>query len=417
MDRIDTDVLVIGAGPAGACAASLLVRQGHRVLCLDRDRFPRFVIGESLLTRCNDLLAESGLLPAVESRRYMVKRGALFLQGDQRSRVWFANGLPGDQPSTFQVPRDDFDQALATAARAMGVDVRFGMQIEAVDASPGACASRVTDLESGEGIEVRSRFVLDCSGYGRVLPRLFDLEKPAQLPPRTAVFSHYEGDVREEGIHEGDIWIVIHPWGGWMWVIPFSNGRTSIGIVADPEVIERVPGSDRDKLSAFIRSDPAVAERFARAAQVLDTRRLHGWSKKVTRWHGPGWAVAGNAGDFLDPVFSSGVLLALESASLAARGVDRALRGEPFDWMGDYEDRMAVAVRVFKAFVESWYRGELPRIFFATTQANSLRRMVTSILAGYCLNEQNVLVRDPEAGLGRLYEAIEKIAARRSAPA
>ncbi|MCK6528541.1 tryptophan 7-halogenase [Myxococcota bacterium] len=414
---LEVDVLVIGAGPAGSCAAALLVQRGWSVLCLEREVFPRFVIGESLLTRCNDLLAGAGLLEAVRARGYMVKGGATFVQGGSRERVRFADGLAGDQPATWQVPRDDFDQALATRARALGADVRFAHRVDAVEPGPDRQAVEATDLETGRGLSVRARFVLDCSGYGRVLPRLWGLEAPPRQAPRTAIFSHFEGDEREAGPAEGDIWVVTHPRGIWMWVIPFSNGRTSIGAVGDPALFEAMPGTDRDRLAALMASEADVARRTARAVPVLPTRRLSAWSKAVTRWWGPGWAVAGNAGDFLDPVFSSGVMLALETATLAAGGVHLTLRGEAFDWEREYEARVHKGIGVFRAFVDSWYRGDLGRIVAAPAKGESFQRMVTSILAGYCFNEDNPLVRDPEGGLRRLAEFVDRAAARTTGPA
>ena len=128
-----TDVLVIGAGPAGSVAGAALTRAGHSVVCLEGGYFPRHLIGESLLPRCNQLLDQVGMLAAVQSRGYMIKSGALFLKDAQRERFCFADGLEGDPPSSFQVPRDDFDQTLAVAARRAGVDLRFGQRVEGVE--------------------------------------------------------------------------------------------------------------------------------------------------------------------------------------------------------------------------------------------------------------------------------------------
>src|SRR5215510_2265269 len=194
---MDPDVLIIGAGPAGSVAGSLLARQCHRVITLAAGTLPRFQIGESLLPRSNDILADAGLLDAVDARRYQPKNAALFLDGERRERFCFADVFPGQRTQTFQLP---------------------------------------------------TRFVLDCSGYGRVLPRLLGLEKPSEIPPRVALFTWVEGDDRPPGDLEGDIWICIHPRGAWGWIIPFSNGRTSVGLVMPQADYDSVSGCDRDRL-------------------------------------------------------------------------------------------------------------------------------------------------------------------------
>jgi len=266
------DVLIIGAGPAGSLAGAALARQGRRVRCLERDYFPRQVIGESLLPRCNELLERAGMLEAVEARGYTIKRGATFLRNDEAARFTFSEGLSGDRPTTFQVPRDDFDTTLSTAARHAGVDLRFGQQVDAVEFDADGATVLATDLECGKSYETAARFVLDCSGYGRVLPRLLDLETPASLPARVAGYCHVENDERPQDDTNGDIWICIHPRNGWIWIIPFSNGRTSVGFTCDRDFWDSRPGSPREKLFAFLREEPNAARRLAVAAPVTPTR-------------------------------------------------------------------------------------------------------------------------------------------------
>jgi flavin-dependent dehydrogenase len=396
---IDADVLIIGAGPAGSIAGALLARRGRHVITLEAGTLPRFQIGESLLPRCNDLLAAAGLLDAVIARRYQPKRGALFLDGAQRERISFADVFPGQATQTFQVPRDDFDQTLSTAARGMGVDVRYNHRVEAVELRDDSVCLTVLDVESDRRLELRASFLLDCSGYGRVLPRLFSLEKPSEVPPRLALFTWVEGDQRPPGDEEGDIWVCVHPRSSWGWIIPFSNGRTSVGLVMPRSDYDGVAGCDRDRLFELLKEDPNVHERLKGAVPVLRTTKLQGWAAAVTRFHGPRWAVTGNASEFLDPVFSSGVTLALESSSLAATLVDRTLSGEAIDWNEDYDIPMGRAVGVFKAFVRSWYEGDLRRIIFGPKRNAGIQQAITAILGGYVRDQNNPLVRDPEKTL------------------
>ncbi|MBK7862560.1 MAG: tryptophan 7-halogenase [Archangiaceae bacterium] len=394
-----TDVLVIGAGPAGSVASALLARAGKQVLCLEAGTFPRFQIGESLLPRCNDILIEAGLFEAVKARRFQEKPAALFLDGPHRERFSFAEMFPGQQPSALQVVRSDFDQTLATAARQQGAQVRYQQRVEAVELKGSDSMTQVTDLETGQRYTVEAKKVLDCSGYGRVLPRLFALESKPSLGPRCALFNHFEGDLRPAGPEQGDIWITVHPRGPWGWVIPFSNGRTSVGMVGDRAVLEGAGSNDAERLAALMASDPNVMLRLKDAVPTLKTGRLEGWSASVSRFHGPGWAVCGNASEFLDPVFSSGVTLALESASRAAELTLEELSGGQADWERDYTQPMGRAVGVFRVFVHSWYSGALQKILLHEKKNPMIKRSITAVLGGYVLDEKNPFVRDTQGTL------------------
>jgi len=401
-----TDALVIGAGPAGSAAAVALRARGYRVICLERGNFPRQIVGESLLPRTCDLLAELGLLEAVERRGYMVKKAAYFLRGTERERFSFADGLPGDRPTTFQVPRDDFDQTLATEARRQGVDLRFGHEVLQVEPTDTEVTAVVKDLWRNETHEIRARWLLDCSGYGRVLARLLALDEPSGLQGRVACFTHFEGDLRPETDVEGDIWVCCHPQQGWLWLIPFSNGRTSVGMVCDPGHWDSLEGEPLARLLSQLASDPNASARLKHAVPVLPPQLLRDYSTKNTRLHGQRWVVAGNAGDFLDPVFSSGVTLALESATLAAGLVHRVLEGEAINWDAEYSAPMHQAVGVFRGMVEGWYNGQLPDIFFNEQKLPRIKQRFTSLLGGYVRRDDNPLTRDCGQSIAALHAAI-----------
>jgi flavin-dependent dehydrogenase len=416
----ETDVLVLGAGPAGSVASALLAGNGRRVLCVERGYFPRHTIGESLLPRSNQLLEAAGLWGAVEARGYQQKRGAVFLRGAERERFCFADGLSGEPAYTYQVPRADFDQTLASGARARGAEVRFGLEVTGVAFDgEGRARASLRDVETGEASEVAARFVIDASGAGRVLPRLLGLERPAGLGERAALFTMIEGDARPGGDEAGDIWVGIDAGRSWSWIIPFSDGRTSVGVVADRAALGALDHQaqqagpagralhDRARLWSLLQADPNAARRLAGAVPVMRTGRLEAWSGAVERLSGQGYAIAGNAGEFLDPVFSSGVTLALESGSLAARLCERQLAGEAVAWQAEYDEVVRGAVAVFRAFVEGWYRGDVPRIFFARHKVESVKRFITSILAGHVLDPRNPLARSPEASLRRLLRAVD----------
>ncbi len=398
--RLETEALIIGAGPAGSVAGAMLARAGHKALVLEGGTFPRFQIGESMLPRVNDVLDEAGLLEVVQKQEFMPKPGALFLKGNQTDRFSFSEMFPGQRPGAMQVTRADFDQVLATQARAYGADIRFQQMVNAIEFMPdGRSVTQVSDVETGEKYEVGAKIVLDCSGYGRVLPKLLKLEKEPALSPRMAVFAHFEGDQRPAGDAAGDIWICIHPKGPWIWIIPFSNGRTSVGVVAERKMLEEGGKTDRERLMHFIATDPNAGPRLGKVTQVMKTMRLEGWSAAVSRFWGPGWVLTGNASEFLDPVFSSGVTLALESSHRAAKLASKQLKGEAVDWEKDYAKVMDQAVGVFRVFVETWYTEELQRLLLAPNKADKIKRAITAVLGGYVLDDRNPFVRDPRGTL------------------
>lgn len=388
--RSPVDVLVIGAGPAGAASAALLHQQGFSVRVVEATQFPRFVIGESLLPRCMDILEEAGLLDAVKAKGFIVKNGALFHRGDERCDFSFAEQFSKGWAWTWQVPRAEFDLTLIETVASRGVPVHWKTKV--VSASFESSPRITVEDEGGARHELTPRFVVDASGYGRVLPRLLDLEKPSHMPRRKALFTHVRGDRRPVGPDEGRIWVCVHPDGFWLWIIPFSDGRTSVGAVGDPALFERFGGTPEATLRAILAREPNAAKRLGDAEFLFEPRVLEGYSASVERVHGPGFALVGNATEFLDPVFSSGVTLALESASRASGLVARTLRGEQPDWEAEYALPMMRGIDVFRTFVTRWYDGTLIDIFFAKQQDAALRAQICSVLAGYVWDTTNPIV-------------------------
>ncbi|CAD5106494.1 NAD(P)/FAD-dependent oxidoreductase [Zestomonas carbonaria] len=400
-------IVVIGAGPSGAIAAALLKRNGHDVLVLERQRFPRFSIGESLLSHCLDFVEEAGMLEAVQAAGFQTKHGAAFAWGERTSEFDFRDKFTAGKGSTYQVVRADFDKLLADQAELQGVEIRYEEEIVATDFS-GACPClTVRRLADGQVYRVECAFVLDGSGYGRVLPRLLDLEQPSNFPVRRALFTHVEDRIAPtSGFDREKILITTHPElrDVWFWTIPFSNGRSSLGVVADAT---RYAGHDADLdacLKRFVADTPSLSRVLEHARWDTPVREIHGYSANVKRLHGPGFALLGNAAEFLDPVFSSGVTIAMRSASMAAGLLHRQLGGETVDWETEFAVPLKRGVDAFRAYVEGWYDGSFQDVIYHENAAPEIRRMICSILAGYAWDERNPYVAEPKRRLRVLAE-------------
>ena len=398
-------VVIIGAGPSGAIAAALLKRKGHDVLVIERQHFPRFSIGESLLSHCLDFVEEAGMLDAVNAAGFQRKNGAAFAWGERYSAFDFGETFSNGKPTTFQVQRADFDKLLADQAALQGVEIRYGQAITSVDfslAKPRLGVQR----EDGSEYRVEADFVLDASGYGRVLPRLLDLEAPSNFPVRQAVFTHVEDRIDAPAFDREKILITTHPSKRdvWFWTIPFSGGRCSVGVVA---AAEHFAGRTDDLdacLRGFIAETPSLAGVLQNAVWDTPARTIGGYSANVKTLHGPGFALLGNAAEFLDPVFSSGVTIAMRSASMAANVLHRQLQGENVDWQSEFAEPLKRGVDTFRCYVEGWYAGTFQDVIFYTEGSDEIRRMISSILAGYAWDQRNPFVSEPKRRLRMLSE-------------
>ena len=385
-----TDVLIIGAGPSGAMAAALLAQKGYEVLVLEKQLFPRFSIGESLLACSAQLLHEAGMLDAVMQRSFQYKNGAVFVCDDLYTEFNFIDKVTAGYPFTYQVPRAEFDQVLANEAVRYGAKVRFEVEITAIDVSGER--PLVTSKAADGTIEThRPRFVLDASGFGRTLPRLLDLEKPSPFPTRAALFCHVKDNTVAGAFDRQKIRVGINPTDRdiWSWLIPFSNGNSSLGIVATQEQHAKHTGTHEERLWSLVAAEPKLQQLLANAHAVRPVGEIVGYAANVKTLHGPGFALLGNAAEFLDPVFSSGVTIALQSAKLAAQTLDKQLRGERVDWQTEFADALMFGVETFRTFVSGWYDLSLQDVIFVKNKDPKIHRMICSVLAGYVWDPAN----------------------------
>lgn len=384
------DVLIIGAGPAGAVAAAFLVQQGRSVLVLEKQQFPRFSVGESLLAQSLQLIEQAGMLEAVQKAGFQYKNGAAFAHRGRHVHYNFADKSAQGFGYTYQVPRGEFDHLLIREAERMGAEVRFEVEITAADFSGETPRITARDKAGAEQVHT-PRFVLDASGYGRTLPRLLNLETPSAFPARAALFTQVFDGIPSGAFDRQKIRITTHPEHRdvWFWLIPFSNGKASIGVVASDAFMQSVGGTPEERLWTLHRQDPELALLLANAKPALAVGELRGYAANVSQLWGRGFALLGNAAEFLDPVFSSGVTIAMKSAQLATTALDRQFKGETVDWDAEFAEPLKFGIETFRGFVEGWYDGTAQDIFYAREQDPTVRRYICSILAGYAWDAAN----------------------------
>jgi flavin-dependent dehydrogenase len=403
------DVAVIGAGPAGAVAAALLSRQGYEVEVLERQSFPRFSIGESLLPQCMAFLNDAGMISAVERGGFQLKNGAAFERAGSYTSFDFSDRFSEGWSYTYQVQRARFDKILADEAAKAGAVVHYQCEIETAQFDGDSVRLKFKEAD-GRTRHIQSRFCLDASGFGKTLARLLGLEVFSSVPQRESIFTHVIDRMKGSDFDRNKILITVHPTYHcvWFWLIPFSDGTASLGVVGPCDFFSRYTGDELQDLQTIIAETGLLGDLMKGAEYHMPVRRISNYASQLSRLHGENFALIGNAGGFLDPVFSSGVTIALKSASLAVKTLDRQLKGESPDWENDYAVPLNVGVETFRHFVSAWYDSSLQDIIFARSPNSRIRQMICSILAGYAWDETNPYVAQPFRRLNALAEACRR---------
>lgn len=404
------DVLIIGAGPSGALAASFLRKEGFSVLIFEREKFPRFSIGESLLPQSMEFLEKAGALPVIQKAGFQLKNGAAFQWGTKHCSINFEDKSAPGWSETFEVQRANFDSLLADHAEALGAQIHYEHTIEEYGEEGDSVILKGKNSK-GERYVAQGRFVLDASGYGRVLPRLLDLEKPSNFPPRKALFTHIQDFIDHPEFEREKILITVHHANPsiWYWLIPFSNGTSSIGAVGEVDDIDSFGKTDDERLKALIADDAHYTKIMPSPEFIRPIGSLQGYACSVKTLFGDKFALLGNAGEFLDPVFSSGVTIACKSAELSTSLLSRQLKGESVDWQSEYADKLMMGVNAFRNFVEAWYEGTLQEIIFNLPQSDlSIKKMIISVLAGYAWDESNRFTKEGKRLLPLVAEGLRQ---------
>lgn len=408
----EVDVLVYGAGPSGTVAASMANKNGLKVKIIEKTKFPRFVIGESLLPKCMEHLEEAGFLDALSKQNYQKKHGAKFIRGDKSCLFDFGEQYTEGWKWTWQVPRDHFDNVLAEEVQKMGVEIDFETAVTGVNFYDNHSVTTVSKVD-GSTEDIKAKYVIDASGYGRVLPRLLGLEKKSSMPPRKAAFAHFTDSMRPDGSAGKQITFVIHEVDVWVWIIPFSNGTTSIGFVGNPEFFDRYSGDKNCQLRAMVKDVPQIRDRFENQRIQLDAKIIEAYAVSASQFYGNGFVITGNSSEFIDPVFSSGVTFATESGLRAGKLVSAELKGEEVNWQTEYVDHIMQGVETFRTYVKHWYDGSLQQIFFYTSDTSrnpanfKMKRQICSVLAGYVWDLSNPFVKKHQKAIASLSKVIK----------
>jgi flavin-dependent dehydrogenase len=381
----DFDVIIIGCGPGGSSAATFLAREGKRVLVLEKEVFPRFHIGESLLPCNMTIFREMGVLDALMTAGFPKKYGAQFAlgNGSASSRFSFREGQYNREPEAIQVERATFDHILMKHARTTGADIREGWTVDSFSSDTTGVEVEATDPD-GRQFKFRASYLIDASGRGNLTGNQEGTRVMHPKHKKVAIFAHFTGVRRDEGQAASDI-IIVRLENKWFWIIPIGEEKTSVGLVIDAEEFAKEQGTKQEIFERVVESSPPIKERMANAQRIGEMRTTSDFSYSNSRLVGNRLLRVGDAAGFMDPIFSAGVFLATWSGKLAAETVSEAIAaGKPSPRrFARYEKRIRRSLRQYWRMVEHYYTTPFMELFLHPREHMNLYSAVIALLAGY----------------------------------
>jgi flavin-dependent dehydrogenase len=389
------DVAIIGGGPAGSTAAALLARAARRVIVLEREKFPRFHIGESLLPFSMQAFTRLGLHEKFARAGFMEKFGGEMYGAcsEEGVKFYFEDGFRSQTDRSYQVTRAEFDKLLLDHAAESGAEVREETSVEGVAFSEEGVTltiSRRDELplvqgraEARPSDQIAARYVIDASGRNSILGSHFKLKKNYEHLQKISLFAHYDGVERAEG-RDGTLTRMVRAIDRWFWVIPLSATRTSIGVVLDHAIFRKAGSSPEDFLAQAIEEQPLLMRKMRDAERVTPVRTAADFSYRNTRLTGQRWLLAGDAAGFIDPVFSSGVFLAVLAGEQCADVLHEVL-DHPRKARGlfaRYQRNINKAMDVYLRFVNAWYSKEFIEVFLHPQDFLQIPPAVNAVLGG-----------------------------------
>jgi flavin-dependent dehydrogenase len=390
------DVVVIGGGPAGSTAAALLARRGHKVIALEKAHHPRFHIGESLLPMNLPLFERLGVLDKVR-KLGVFKPGADFEADNERgyNTYAFSRALGKSPPHAYQVWRQDFDKMLYEHARGCGADAREGHEVVSMDQKGPRESHLAVHTDDGRDYVIAARYVVDATGRDAFLSARKRLRRKNDVHQSAAIFGHFRGAERRKGEDAGNISIYSFEH-GWMWMIPLPDDVMSVGAVCRPDYLKQRKGRTVEFLLDTVKRSPSMWRRLERAELIGNEVRVTGnYSYDSTQMGGTGWVLIGDAFAFLDPVFSSGVYLAMSGAEQAVDVVDAALREPAREaaLLRKLEKRQRAGMARFSFFIYRFNGPVMQQMFREPRNTWQLEQGVISMLAGDLFDTPKVLWR------------------------
>ena len=377
------DVAIIGGGPAGSTAAALLAQAGRRVIVFEREKFPRFHIGESLLPFSMKAFTRLGLHEKFSRAGFIKKYGGEIIGAcsENGTKFYFKDGYRSQTDHAYQVTRGDFDKVLLDHARESGAHVHEQTAVDGIDFSHDGIQLGVRS--DGSFRSVRARYLVDASGRNSVLGRQFKIKKTYDHLQKLSIFAHYEGVWRRDGI-DGTLTVLVRAVDRWFWLIPVTAERTSVGMVLDSETFRKSKVTAEDFLEQALAEQPTIAKRMTNARRVTKVYLEADFSYRSARLYGDRWLLTGDAAGFIDPIFSSGVFLAVFSGEKCAdvlnEVLDRPRKAKRL--FARYERSVNRAMGVYLRFVNAWYTKEFIEVFLAPRNVLGLAPAVNAVLGG-----------------------------------